>query len=166
MSQSDRSTDKPQVLEAQRNDARRASGVEPPRLEPRETSTVPDPEVLPKKTRRRFTKAYKLRILEKADRCVEKGEIGTLLRREGLYSSQLATWRRQRRDGFLDVAERRGRPRMSDSERALQRRNKELERQNRSLEKELKKASAIIDIQKKLCDLLGLNPEENDENMS
>jgi len=55
---------------------------------------------------------------------------------------------------------------MSDSERALQRRNKELERQNRSLEKELKKASAIIDIQKKLCDLLGLNPEENDENMS
>jgi len=152
----------PQDLEEQRNDARRASGVAPPNPGSREAlSEVPDPEVVPKKTRRRFTKAYKLRILEKADRCVGRGEIGALLRREGLYSSQLTTWRKQRREGFLGSAERRGRPRMSESEKALKGRNKELEKKNRMLEKELEKASAIIDIQKKLCDLLGLNPEVN-----
>lgn len=153
----------PHVLEAQRNDARRASGVGPPTRGRAESPGRPDPEVKPKATRRRFNKAYKLKILEKADRCTEPGEIGALLRREGLYSSQLSAWRRQRREGFLEVSERRGRPKKSEPERILVKRIKELERRNLHLEKELDKASTIIDVQKKLCDLLGLNPVEKNE---
>jgi transposase len=55
---------------------------------------IPDPEVVPKAKRRKFSAEYKVRILEEADRCTERGEIGALLRREGLYSSHLSTWRR------------------------------------------------------------------------
>lgn len=64
-------------------------------------SRMPDPEVKAQATRRRFSVAYKRRIVEEADRCTEPGAIGALLRREGLYSSQLATWRRQRTEGTL-----------------------------------------------------------------
>ena len=66
-----------------------------------EPINVPDPEVPEKKTRRKFTAAFKLRILQQADQCAQPGEIGALLRREGLYSSHLTTWRRQREDGIL-----------------------------------------------------------------
>jgi transposase-like protein len=61
----------------------------------------PDPEVVPKAKRRRFSAEYKLRILREADACSEPGEIGSLLRREGLYSSHLSNWRRQRQSGTL-----------------------------------------------------------------
>lgn len=63
---------------------------------------VPDPEVTPKARRRRFSAAYKLRILKEADACTGKGEVGALLRREGLYSSHLSTWRRARDQGELE----------------------------------------------------------------
>jgi hypothetical protein len=63
------------------------------------TSNLPDPEVVPRATRRRFSGKYKRRIVGEADQCTEPGSIGALLRREGLYSSQLATWRRQRAAG-------------------------------------------------------------------
>jgi transposase len=66
------------------------------------TSKVPDPEVVPQAKRRRFNAEYKVRILEEADACSEPGEIGALLRREGLYSSHLTTWRRQREQGHLE----------------------------------------------------------------
>jgi transposase len=66
---------------------------------PKET---PDPQVKPKTARRSFTTAYKLSILEQADQCQGAGEIGALLRREGLYSSHLSSWRRLRRQGALD----------------------------------------------------------------
>jgi len=64
---------------------------------------IPDPEVREKAVRRRFTAEYKLRILKEADSCTEKGRIGALLRREGLYSSNLTTWQRQMEKGTLDA---------------------------------------------------------------
>ncbi|MBF0463281.1 MAG: hypothetical protein HQL87_18095 [Magnetococcales bacterium] len=70
----------------------------------------PDPEVLEKPERRTFTTAYKIRILEEADSCTESGQIGALMRREGLYFSYLTTWRRQRQDGvFASLSKKRGR---------------------------------------------------------
>lgn len=66
-------------------------------------STIPDPEVREKAVRRRFTAAYKLQILQEAERCREHGQIGALLRREGLYSSNPVTWRRQREHGTLEA---------------------------------------------------------------
>lgn len=67
----------------------------------KQISQVPDPEVPEKSTRRRFTAQYKLRVLKEADACGEPGEIGALLRREGLYSSHLTAWRRQQEQGAL-----------------------------------------------------------------
>jgi transposase-like protein len=136
--------------------ARRATGVSSRVLE----AFPPDPEVRPKETRRRLTRAYKLNILEKADQITENGELGALLRREGLYSSQLALWRKQRREGFFEQAQRRGRPGMSLHEKEQKQRVRDLEKKVQSLEEDLKKASIIIDVQKKLCDLLGLNVED------
>ena len=66
-------------------------------------SNVPDPEVVPRAERRRFSAEYKLRILEEAEACSERGQIGSLLRREGLYSSHLTTWRQQREQGQLEA---------------------------------------------------------------
>ena len=119
---------------------------------------VLDPEVSAKPKRRRFTSAYKARIVEKALACTESGEIGELLRREGLYWSALTLWRRQYQAGALKALNdtKRGRKRVSDT------RDVELEqlrRDNAKLTKKLKQAKAIIDIQKKVAELLG-NPIE------
>ena len=78
----------------------------------RSAAAVPDPEVVDKPIRRRFAPSYKLRIVEEADRCTEHGEIGRLLRREGLYSSHLTTWRKAARSGSLKaLSKKRGRKR-------------------------------------------------------
>ena len=113
---------------------------------------VPDPEVAPRARRRIFPTAYKLRILAQADRCAEPGEIGTLLRSEGLYSSHLTTWRRQRANG--ELGKRRGRP-SDPSAKELSR----LKAENVRLAARLERAEAIIEVQKKLCTLFGLNSE-------
>ena len=68
-------------------------------LNGKDRTSTPDPEVQPKSRRRRFTAKYKLRILEEVDRCSQPGEIGSIIRREGLYSSHLTKWRRQREQG-------------------------------------------------------------------
>ena len=113
---------------------------------------VPDPEVVPRAKRRIFTTSYKLRILAQADRCMKPGEVGALLRSEGLYSSHLTTWRRQRENG--ELGKRRGRP--SDaSAKELSR----LKAENVRLAARLEKAEAIIEVQKKLCILFGINNE-------
>jgi transposase len=114
----------------------------------------PNPEVLAKARRRRFTAAYKLRIVQEADGCRKDGEIGALLRREGLYSSQLATWRRQRAEGLLSsvTARRRGRPAAS----ALQAETSRLRAENEQLLRKLAVAETVIEIQKKVSTLLGL----------
>ena len=112
--------------------------------------TRPDPEVLEKAQRRRFTAAYKQRILDEAERCTEPGQMGALLRREGLYSSHLSNWRRQQEQAL--TAQRRGR---KVSTRAAQaERLEQLERENGRLREQLEQAHAIIDVQKKIAALL------------
>lgn len=120
-------------------------------------SERPDPEVVPSAKRRAFSKAEKLRILAAADACVAPGDIGALLRREGIYSSHLATWRKQRQ--LVDEAgamERKRGPKL-DSAAAEARRMRELEKEVERLRAKLTKAELIIDVQKKLSTLLGLN---------
>jgi transposase-like protein len=124
-----------------------------------ESIDSPDPEVLPKAKRRKFSAEYKRRILEEADNCTESGQIGALLRREGLYSSHLTTWRRQRDRGLIQALspKKRGRKRKDELEREVVR----LQRENERLRASLEQAEMIIDVQKKLSRLLGLETEEN-----
>lgn len=115
--------------------------------------SVPDPEVVPKARRRSFTAEYKLRILAEADACDKKaGELGALLRREGLYHSHLVKWRKLRRDGSLQALGPRKRGPKSDVQADEIAR---LRRENERLQARLKQAEAILDVQKKLSALLG-----------
>jgi transposase len=121
--------------------------------------SVPDPEVKLKAHHRRFTAEYKQRILTESDACCTRGQIGALLRREGLYSSHLSKWRQQRAHGALAGLTPKARGPQANplaTENAVQRR--EIER----LQAKLQRAETIIDVQKKLCTLLGL-PSEPDE---
>lgn len=121
---------------------------------------VPDPEVVPRAKRRRFTANYKLRILQEVDQCDQPGQIGALLRREGLYSSHLTTWRRQRDRGQLAGLTPKKRGRKPDPQAAELAR---LQRENERLKAKLAQAETIIEVQKKLSHLLGLAPAETDE---
>ena len=142
--------------------ARRASGVTPATVEePRMSS--PDPEVSEKKPRRKFTAKYKLQILQKADGCSEPGQLGALLRREGLYSSNLSIWRRQRDEGLLDALSPKKRGRKEKEKNPLAPKVAELERENEHLRKKLKKAEIIIDVQKKISQILGISQEPTAE---
>jgi transposase len=123
-------------------------------------SSVPDPEVPERPVRRRFTTEYKLRILEEADACSEPGETGALLRREGLYSSTLSTWRRQRREGTLAGLSPKKRGRKGDAE--VTKENKRLKRENAALRRQLERAKTVIEVQKKLSDMLGIELPETD----
>jgi len=125
--------------------------------------TVPDPEVRERAVRRRFTAEYKLQVLREADRCAGLGEIGALLRREGLYSSHLTTWRRQREHGALVALAPKKRGRVTVAVSPLARRVAELERDKARLERRLKQAEAIIDAQKKLAEILGLSLPATDD---
>ncbi len=117
----------------------------------------PNPEVLPKAKRRTFTAGYKLWVLEEADKCREQpGQLGKLLRREGLYSSHLTTWRRQREAGELAGLTPRKRGRKVDKESAEISR---LQRENRRLKSKLEQAELIIEAQKKLSEILGITLE-------
>ena len=122
---------------------------------------APDPEVAEQAKRRRFTAEYKLRILREADACKRDGDLGALLRREGLYSSHLSTWRRQR-DAIAKAglkARKRG-----PKAKAVDPRVKQLERENARLKRRLEEAETIIEFQKKLSKLLGipLKPLDSD----
>ena len=116
-------------------------------------SSPPNPEVAERARRRQFTAAYKLRILREADAC-EPGQLGALLRREGLYSSYLHTWRHQREHGLLAALapQRRGRPATRTGERELA----QVRQENERLTHQLATAQAIIEIPKKVSALLGL----------
>ena len=140
-----------EVMTRPQNGVKAASVKRPVSAGPDE---VPDPEVVPKAKRRRFTKNYKLRILKQADACSQSGQIGALLRSEGLYSSNLTKWRRQREAGQLGT-KKRGRPGASASEKELAR----LRIENVRLAKKLEQAEVIIEVQKKLSVLLGLSSE-------
>ena len=112
----------------------------------RSAAAAADPEVVDKPLRRRFVPSYKLRIVEEADRCTEPGEVGRLLRREGLYSSHLTTWRKAAHSGSLKALSKK--------------RGRKPERQNARLENELRKAHLIIDVQGKVAGLLGISFED------
>jgi transposase-like protein len=116
-------------------------------LKPRDT------EVVPKAKRREFSSTYKNQILAEVDGCTTAGQIGSILRREGLYSSHLTTWRRQRERGELSGSALRGRPAKSEAEQELTR----LRQENEQLQQRLEQAEAILDIQKKVSQLIGLN---------
>ena len=117
---------------------------------------VPDPEVPEKTVRRKFTAAYKLRIIREAESCTELGQVGALLRREGLYASALTLWRRQVTQGL--VPKKRGPLAQKPDPRV--RRIAELERENGKLSHKLKQAELIIDVQKKVAELLKGSSEE------
>jgi transposase len=117
---------------------------------------VPEPEV--RAQRRQISTAYKLRILQEADACKGPGEVNALLRREGLYSSHLCQWRKLRRLGTL--GQMRGRKVDPDAE--LKKRIKELERDNERLQGKLRQAAKIIEIQKKVSEVLGVSLEQTD----
>jgi transposase len=112
-----------------------------------------NPEVVPRATRRRFSAAYKRRIVAEADACSDRGAIGALLRREGLYSSHLSNWRRELAAGTLGE-KRRGRPM-----EPLAAENAQLRQENERLRRELEKTQLIVDAQKKLAEVLGLMNE-------
>lgn len=115
------------------------------------THSLPNPEVPAKAKRRTFTAEYKLRILAEADACTEPGGIGALWRREGLYSSHLTTWRRQRESGGLTGLAPKKRGRQKD-EQATE--NAKLRRENERLRQQLDQAELIIAVQKKLAQAL------------
>jgi transposase len=123
---------------------------------------TPDPEVVPKATRRKFTGEYKERILAEADACTKPGQIGALLRREGLYRSHLADWREQRKQfGLAGLAPQRRGPKPDPQAAEIAR----LQRENDRLLARLRRAENIIDVQKKVAQLLGapLDESESDE---
>jgi transposase-like protein len=122
--------------------------------------------VADKATRRRFTAAYKRRIVREADKCTKPGELGALLRREGVYSSSLSTWRRQMDAGELDGAGAKRGPKAEPKD-PRDKRIAQLEGETRRLERKLEQAETVIAIQKKGASLLGIplknqDDEEND----
>ena len=120
----------------------------------------PDPEVAAKPKRRQFTAAYRLRILEEADRCHGPGEIGQLLRREGLYSSHLSNWRTARREGSLRGLRSKKRGAKPKESNPLAPKVRELEAKVARLEKDLHTAHTILDVQGKVAGLLGFSLED------
>lgn len=120
-----------------------------------------DPQVVPKAERRQFSAEYKLRILAEADTCSERGQLGALLRREGLYSSNLDKWRKQRERGTLAGLGGQQRGRKADPQSAEIAR---LQRENEQLRVRLERAEHIIDVQKKLAQLLGTMSAETRNN--
>ena len=123
-------------------------------------SERPTAEVPEKARRRRFDAAYKLRILKEADACDKPGELGELLRREGLYSSHLRTWREQRDGGVLAGLTPRRRGRKTKRRDPMAEENERLLRENERLSQRLKQAEAIIDVQKKVSEILGVTLPE------
>jgi transposase-like protein len=111
--------------------------------------TIPEPEVRERAVRRRFTAEYKLRILKKVESCMERGQLGALLRRERLYSTNLIAWKRQLEKGTLEALSPRKRGPKGKRPDPSARRIAELERENQRLEKKLRQAETIIEVQKK-----------------
>lgn len=143
----------PERSGGERSESERSGGA-PNAAAPRR-GVVPEPEVPAIPQRRRFSADYKAGIVEEADRCREEGAVGALLRREGLYSSQLTTWRRQYRSGAHTALrdDKRGR---KQTRNPLEEEVSRLQRDNARLTRRLEQAETIIEIQKKVSSMLGL----------
>ena len=124
---------------------------------------VPDPEVTEAKPRRKFTAQYKLKILKEVDACSQSGEIGAILRREGLYSSNLTNWRKQKKQGLLDALSPQKRGRKAIERNPLSEEVARLQRDNERLKKKLKKAETIIEVQKKISEILGIPQDQGND---
>lgn len=120
-------------------------------------------EVVAKAERRRFTAEYKGKVLREADQCKQPGEIGALLRREGLYWSNLTNWRKQRERGELAglSANKRGPQRREKN--PLAERVRELERDNARLQRRAERAEGLVELQKKVSEILGIELEKSAE---
>ena len=118
--------------------------------------TTPSTEVQEKPERRRFAAEYKLRILAEADGCTEMGQVGELLRREGLYSSLLSTWRKQRDEGVLAGLTPKRRGRKAKPKNPLAEEMARLQRENERLKTKLRQAELVIDVQKKVSEMLDI----------
>jgi transposase-like protein len=138
--------------------ARRASGVFPGGAPPAGVAAGaerPEVEVVAKAERRRFTAEYKRRIVREADRCTKPGEIGALLRREGLYSSHLVTWRAARDRGELEgLSPKKRGPKVAPPD-PRDKKIAEQEREIARLTKRAERAEGLVEVQKKLAALLG-----------
>lgn len=123
-------------------------------------ASSPNSEVRPAKPRRTFTSKYKLSMLDELDRCTVAGEKGAILRREGLYTSQVTTWRQQRNSGALGAFNNaRGRKKLTDKkDQEVSKLENEIDR----LKAKLQQAEAIIDIQKKVSMIFGIDTQTND----
>jgi len=119
-------------------------------------------EVMGKPARRRYTAEYKLRILREAEACSAPGEIGALLRREGLYSSNLTAWRKQRERGELEGLSRRRGP-APKPRNPLADRVRALERENARLKARAERAEGLVELQKKVSEILGIELKHNGE---
>jgi transposase-like protein len=119
-------------------------------------AVIPNPEVPDKAVRRRFTAEYKLRILNETDACTDLGSLGTLLRREGLYASNLNTWRHQRERGILSGLTPKKRGRKETVRDPLVAEIEKLQKENERLTNRLRQAEIIIDVQKKVSQILGI----------
>jgi transposase len=150
------SVEEPERRGDERSEATRSGGSST--LERDAVPVPPDSEVPARHRRRRFTTAYKLEVLRRADACTRHGELGALLRKEGLYSSHLITWRQQRAAGL--TPKKRGRKTMAADPRV-----KKLEQENRRLTSRLQKAEALLAFPKKVSELLQipLKPFVSDE---
>jgi transposase-like protein len=132
---------------------------------PESAPTTPPPasntEVVPRARRRTFTKADKRRILKEADQCARPGELGALMRREGVYSSSLSTWRRQLEAADLDALAPRKRGPKADPARLDAQQIAQLTRERDTLRVEIDKAKRVIEVQKKVTALLDLLAADN-----
>ncbi len=127
---------------------------------PLSTSEV---EVMAKPTRRRFTAEYKLRVLQEAEGCRRPGEIGALLRREGLYASSLTHWRKQRQRGELAGLTQKRRGPVLRETNPLAENVKALERENARLRARAERAEGLVELQKKVSEILGIELQRNGE---
>ena len=125
-------------------------------------SSSSEVEVMAKPTRRRYTAEYKLRILRAAEACSGRGEIGALLRREGLYSSNLTQWRKQCERGELEGLSRKRGP-LPKGKNSLVDKVKVLERENARLKARAERAEGLVEIQKKVSEILGIELKHNGE---
>jgi transposase len=158
--------DAPEWREGERSETSRNGGASIPVAAPAtRIPGVANPEVSDKAVRRRFTAEYKRRILQEADKS-GPGGVAALMRREGLYSSHLTTWRKQRKSGEIAGLAPRKRGKKPVPSNPLAAENEKLRRETQRLQKRLHQAEVIIDVQKKLCDLLGLTVPPIEQNGS
>jgi len=129
-------------------------------------SILPDPEVHEKPVRRQFTAEYKRRILREAATCKAPGERGALLRREGLYSSNLTTWHRQMEQGTFEALSPKKRGPKERKPDPSMKRIVELEKETQKLRHKLRQAELIIEAQKKIAEILNRSTEPEDEKNS